>query len=376
MNAGGVPITRMLLIAGASFVLASSAFLLRPQGLGDAFNGFALWAQSFTGASAFPISRLAAGYALNDTLLLLAGVAGVVTLIAQRRFTRDEWGWAAWAGVGALLVMISQGRDAMMLVPVAIAGAAFSAAALDALVNVAMSKGEWVRFGVAAALALTLCVYAGLGLRQYAGMGQSSWLLPIVVALLLMLAIVAGGSLIGDMAPVIRGLLAGMAGAVMLHTLGAGLQMTLVKPDNAAEAYRADVAERGLDGLSEMIRMMSARATGEPHAMAVKLPADAPAALQWALRDQSQAVLEGQPAPAMLTRDGVKPQNGNYIGHAYPIASTAALDNVGCRPQPQGGTDCLSLARWIAFRDAGAPQTENWVFWVRDDLAQEASGTR
>jgi hypothetical protein len=225
-------------------------------------------------------------------------------------------------------------------------------------------------------MAFMLWVYAGLGLRQYAGMGQASWLLPIAIALLLMLAIAAGGSLFGDLQPVVRGLLAGVAGAVLLHSLGAGLQMTLVKPDNAAEAYRADAAERGLNGLNEMIQIMSMRATGEPHAMMVKLPEDAPAALHWALRNQRQHVLAGQPAPAMLTRDGVKPQTGNYIGHAYPIASTATLDGVGCKPQPQGGTDCLSLARWITFRDAGAQQMENWVFWVRDDLAQEASGSR
>jgi hypothetical protein len=372
----GATITKTALAAGASFVLLASCFLLRPQGLGDAFYGLSLWVQSITDSTAFPITRLAAGYALNDTLLLLAGSAGAVVLFIQRRFSRNEWGWLAWAGVGMLLLIVAQARDATMLVPVAIAGAAFAAAALDALVNGVAEKDAWVRFGVAGAMAFMLWVYAGLGLRQYAGMGQASWLLPIAIALLLMLAIAAGGSLFGDLQPVVRGLLAGVAGAVLLHSLGAGLQMTLVKPDNAAEAYRADAAERGLNGLNEMIQIMSMRATGEPHAMMVKLPEDAPAALHWALRNQRQHVLAGQPAPAMLTRDGVKPQTGNYIGHAYPIASTATLDGVGCKPQPQGGTDCLSLARWITFRDAGAQQMENWVFWVRDDLAQEASGSR
>lgn len=372
----GGSLARTLLVAGATFVLLSTCFLLRPQGLGDAFNGYTLWAQSFTSEGALSISRLAAGYALNDTLLLVAGIAGVGTLLMQRRFTRDEWGWAVWAGIGAIALVLTQGRDATALVPIAIAGAAFAAAALDALVNVAMGQSEWARFGVAGGLAFMLCIYAGMGVRQYAGLGQASWLLPIVIALLLMLAIGAGGSLIGNMQPVVRGMLAGVLGAMALHTLGAGLQMTLAKPDNAAEAYRADAVENGLAGLDEMIRLMSVRATGEPHAMVVKLPDDAPAALRWALREQSREMEPGQLAPAMLTRDGVKPQTGNYIGHAYPIVSNATLDNVGCTPQPQGGIDCLPLARWITFREAGAQQTDKWVFWVRDDLAQEASGTR
>jgi hypothetical protein len=362
--------------AGATFVMLASAFLLRPQGIGDAFYGVALWAQSVTAVTAFPLSRLAAGYALNDTLLGVAGFAGVIVLLMARRFSRDEWGWLAWAGAGLALLVVVQGRNATLLVPVAIAGAAFAAAALAALVSGVAGRDMWVRFGVAGALAFMLWVYAGLGLRQYAAMGQSSWLLPIAIALLLMLATVSGASLIGNVMPAVRGLLAGVAGAMLLHTLGAGLQMTLVKPDNAAEAYRADVAERGLAGVDEMIRAMSTRATGEPLSMAVAVPDEAPAALRWALRNQNQRVTAGQPAPAMMTRDGVKPADGNYIGHAYPIASTATLAGVGCAPQPQGGADCLPLARWIAFREAGAQQMENWVFWVRDDLAQEASGSR
>lgn len=366
----------VLLIAGVTFALASTAFFVRPQGLGDAFNGFALWVQSLHGATVFPISRLLAGFALNDMLILLAGISGVAVLAAQRRFTHDEWGWAAWAGTGALLFIFSQGRDATMLVPIVIASAAFASAALLALFDFLMLRDEWIRFVVAGGLAFILCLYAGLGVRQYAGMGQASWLLPIVIALLLMLAIVAGGSLIGDLLPVLRGVLAGVLGAVLLHTLGSGLQMTLVKPDNAAEAYRADAAETGLMTLDETITVMSRRATGEPRAMVVQVPADAPAALRWALRDQRSESTAGQSAPALLTRLGAKPVQGNYIGMAYPIASTATLDGVGCMPQAQGGVDCLSLVRWITFRDAGTHTMDNWIFWVRDDLAAKASGTR
>jgi hypothetical protein len=365
-----------LLSAGIAFALASTALFLRPQGLGDAFNGFALWAQDLRGATLFSVSRLLAGFALNDTLILLAGISGVVVLAALRRFTRDEWGWAAWAGAGAALFIFSQGRDATMLVPVVIGGAAFASVALRALVDFMMLRDEWIRFAVAGGLAFILCIYAGLGVRQYAGMGQASWLLPVVIALLLMLAVVAGGSLIGDVLPVLRGVLAGVLGAVLLHTLSSGLQMTFVKPDNAAEAYRADAAEDGLAALDETIQVMSRRATGEPRAMVVQVPAEAPAALRWLLRDQRGETTAGQSAPALLTRTGAKPAQGNYIGHAYPIASTATLDNVGCKPQPQGGVDCLSLVRWIAFRDAGAHQTDNWIFWIRDDLAAKASGNR
>lgn len=370
------PITKTLIVAGVAFALASTAFFIRPQGLGDAFNGFALWAQNLRGATVFSISRLLAGFALNDTLILLAGISGVAVLAALRRFTRDEWGWAAWAGAGALLFIFSQGRDATMLVPIAIGGAAFASAALLALVDFMMLRNEWIRFGIAGGLAFILCVYAGLGVRQYAGMGQATWLLPVVIALLLMLAIVAGGSLIGDVLPVLRGLLAGVLGAVLLHTLGSGLQMTLVKPDNAAEAYRADAAEVGLMTLDETIQVISRRATGEPRAMVVQVPADAPAAVRWVLRDQRSNATADQPAPALLTRQGAKPTSGNYIGQAYPIASTATLNNVGCKPQPQGGFDCLSLARWVAFRDAGAHTMDNWVFWLRNDLAAKASGTQ
>lgn len=371
----GNPITKMLAVAGAAFVLASTTLFVRLQGLGDAFNGFALWAQGMRGASALSSGRLLAGFALNDALILLAGIAGVAVLAVLRRFTRDEWGWAAWAGAGVLLLIFSQGRDATLLVPIVTGGAAFASVTLLALVDFMMLRDEWVRFAVAGGLTFILCIYAGLGMRQYAGMGQASWLLPTVIALLLMFAIVAGGSLIGSVLPVLRGLLAGVLGAVLLHTLGSGLQLTLVKPDNAAEAYRADAAEDGLAALDETIQVMSRRATGEPRAMVVQLPADAPAALRWILRGQRGEGMAGQPAPALLTRSGAKPDAGSYIGMAFPVASTAALSDVGCKSQPQGGVDCLSLARWLVFRNAGAQQTDSWIFWVRDDLAAKASGT-
>lgn len=370
----GNVIAKTLAVAGVAFALASTMHFIRPQGLGDAFNGFALWAQDLRGASALSSGRLLAGFALNDALILLAGISGVALLAVLRRFTRDEWGWAAWVAIGALLFILSPGRNAAMLVPIVIGGAAFASAALLALVDFTMLRDEWARFAVASGLTFMLCIYAGLGVRQYAGMGQASWLLPIVIALLLMFAIVAGGSLIGSVLPMLRGVLAGVLGAVLLHTLGSGLQMTLVKPDNAAEAYRAEAVEDGLAALDETIQVMSRRATGEPRAMVVQLPADAPAALRWVLREQRSKDMAGQPAPALLTRLGAKPDTGSYIGMAFPVASTAALRDVGCKLQPQGGVDCLSLARWLVFRGAGAHQTDSWIFWVRDDLAAQASG--
>jgi hypothetical protein len=119
---------------------------------------------------------------------------------------------------------------------------------------------------------------------------------------------------------------------------------------------------------------------GEPNALAIGVDASAPPAVRWALRDMPGVsyapVLDAQAAPgAALTLENGKPQSGgNFIGQAFVVATRAPLNGIGCAPQPQGGSDCVPLARWLAFRESSAQQTDRWVLWLRDDLAVKASG--
>jgi len=70
------------------------------------------------------------------------------------------------------------------------------------------------------------------------------------------------------------------------------------------------------------------------------------------------------------------PAAGRFIGSSREIVRRMPLDALSCRSLPQGGFDCLSLARWLTFREAGDLQSERWVLWLRDDIAKQGGGIR
>jgi hypothetical protein len=369
-----------------AFLVAATAAMLRPLGLGDVFNGYAQWFGSLRETPALSAARLLLGFVASEPITWLAAIVGGIMLAAARQFNRAEAAWLVWLIGGVLLVILLPARDAGLLVPVVLGCAAYAAHAYARLVGSLIHEATWRREGAIAGIAFVLLLYAGLGVWQYAGQGQGSWLYPVLIALLLMLAILAAGSLGLETAAALRGTATALAASLLLYTLGAGLRLNHVRTDNPAEPYRAEVAANGLNTLVSVIRETGLRSEGEPNALAIEVDASAPAAVRWALRDlpsvsYAPATVPGSdthsPPGAALTPDNGKPQSGgNFIGQAFVVATRAPLDGVGCTPQPQGGTDCLPLARWLAFREspAQAQQSDRWVLWLRDDLAVKASG--
>ena len=225
-------------------------------------------------------------------------------------------------------------------------------------------------------MSFVLVLYAGLGLRQYAGQGQTSWLFPIVIATLLILAIIAAGSLGLEYSTALRGTAAGLLASMLLYSLGAGLQLNHARLDNPAEPYRAEAALDGVSTLQETLSSISLRATGEPMALAVNLPDGTPASVRWALRDQKKIDVFDVRADATVTAAQNKPASGDYIGLSFDVASRVSLANLRCQSQAPGGLDCLPLARWLAFRTADDVHTDRWVLWLRNDVAAKAGGKR
>lgn len=376
--AGGlvVPSRRMLMAGGVAFLIAATALLLRPSGLGDAFNGWAQWFQGLSQPESLSFGRLALGFATTEIVLMAGALVGLVTLVLTRRFAGQAAPWLASMVAGLALLLMDSQRTVAALVPVVLGCAGLASHAFDRLWAGVAAHGRWTREGVIAGLVFVLMVYAGLGLRQYAGQGQSSWLFPIVIAGLLILAIIAAGSLGLEYSVALRGTALGLLASMLLYTLGMGFQLNLARHDNPGEPYRAEVTLDGLSTLTQTLRDISTRATGEPGAMRVTVADDAPASLRWALRDQNVGREDDLNPSAELTPAQGKPRSGSFVGIAFDVTSRAALNNVGCPQQGQGGINCQPLARWLAFREADTPQVDRWLLWVRDDVAARASGQR
>lgn len=361
------------------FVLSATALLMRPAGLGDAFNGYALWVRTLGVAEPISTGRLMFGLMTSELVALVGAAFALAALSRSRALVRAEAAWLVWVATGFGLLIVIAGRTAALLTPLVIGMAGLASAAYDALFASVQRRATWRREGAVAGVAFVLLIYAGLGVWQYAGQGRSAWLISVVIAALLIVALVAAGSLSLDYGVPLRGVaLAGVA-VLSLYSLGAGIQMNHVRPHNPAEPYRPQAAALGLAALQESIRLTSIRATGEPNALALHVAGDAPAALRWALRDQrSFDVSEDAGSPGVvLTPAPAKPNvAGNFIGTAYEVTTQAPLNEVRCVGLPQGGFDCLPLARWLAFRSVDGVRADLWVFWLRDDVAKRASGER
>lgn len=366
---------RFVVILLVTFVLSATASLMRPTGLGDAFNGYALWVRTLTTAESIGIGRLMLGLVASEPVIWGGAAFGVAGLVLLRGRMRTEVTWLVWIAAGLGMLVIPVSRDAASLVPLVIGMAGLASAAYDALLASAQRWASWQREGAVAGIALVLLAYAGLGVWQYAGQGNSLWLVSVAVATLLILALIAAGGLRMDYGSPLRGVaLAGIA-ALSLYSLSVGIQMNHARPYNPAEPYRAQAAAEGLAALQETIRLLSIRATGEQNALAVRLDGDAPAALRWALRDRRS--LETDEASVVLTPATKKPNTtGRFIGMGFQLTAQASLDGARCVALPQGGFNCLPLARWLAFRSTDHLRSDLWVLWLREDVARRASGSR
>ncbi|MCS7056650.1 MAG: hypothetical protein NZM18_10830 [Thermoflexales bacterium] len=377
---GGVRFSaRAAAIALATFVLSATALLMRPSGLGDAFNGYATWARALWADESASVGRLVLGLVTGEPVGWLGAAFALVMLVIRRDRLRAEAAWPAWGAAGLAVLVITAGRDAALLTPTVIGMLGLASHAYDALWSSVRRRAVWQREGAVAALACVLLIYAGLGVWQYAGQGRSTWLVAILIAALLILALIAAGGLSADYGAPLRGI--GLAGAAVLslYSFGVGVQMNHVRPHNPAEPYRTQAAAPGLGALQESVRLMSTRATGEPRALAIHIADGAPPALHWALRDQrsfGRGEDAGRP-DAVLTPAPERPRlAGNFIGMDYQVTAQASLDEVRCVSLPQGGFDCLPLVRWLAFRDVAEARADVWVFWLRDDVARRAGGYR
>ncbi len=351
------------------FLLAATGLLLRPSGLGDAFYGFTRWFAP-PPADALPLFRLILGLLISEPLILLGAPLAFV-----RRPTRDALAWLTWVIGGAISVSAGLGLDAAALLPIVIGAAGLAAGVYDALVSEIAMRPSWM-WGIA----VVLLAYASLGAIQYAGQGRSEWLLTSPVAITLLVALAASlGWASADYRLPLANVAFGVGALLLVYTLGVGWQMNLARLDHPGEVYRRDAVAPGLSALRHDLRQISIWATGEPDALAIQVLGEAPPALRWALRDQRNVTYGDQPTAAglLLTPPARQPPAaGRFVGGSREVIVRAPLSELSCSPLPQGGFDCLGLARWLAFREVRNLQSERWVLWLRDDIARRGGGIR
>jgi 4-amino-4-deoxy-L-arabinose transferase-like glycosyltransferase len=372
-----------LSLGGAAFLLAGTGILWRLSGLGDAFNGFAVWPLSLSASPLVGFLRLAIGSLVYEPFIFLCAGCGVTLLLLRRRYSSREASWLVWIVLGLLLLGIDNSRDAVGLVPVVIGSAAYAGIILVQLFASIASEeysnyprhAEWV----VAALSVIMLVYAYLGLSMYSAQGMSSWLFTSLLGLMLVAGICVVATLTYSATVAIHGVGLAMGLCLLLYTISSGYALIHTRATNPGEAYITEAGDDGLHDLVHTIQTVSTRAYGDPDSIPIQVQGDAPPALHWALREQRGVtyVLHAQNAPSVLTSIDKKPDESNsaYIGSAFRVATSSSLDNIRCAPSAASDQlDCTPLARWLTQRTINERVITRWIFWMRSDIAQKANG--
>ena len=384
-----LPVTRNDLILGAAaFLVASTGFLWRLSGLGDAFNGIAVWPLHLGYPALIGFPRLMTGSLIYEPLMILCATGGVAYLILRQRFHTREALWLVWVGLGLLLLGIDNSRSAISITPVVIGSAAFASAALAPLLRRSpIQSGEFLDYpryaeAVVFVLSTVMLVYAYMGLSMYSGQQTTSWLFTILLGLLMVAGIGIVATLTYSPLLALRGISMAVGLCLLLYTFSTGYALTQTHAANPAEAYIAEAGDEGLRELVQTIRTISTRAYGDPETIPIQVLDTAPSALRWVLRDQRGVsyVARLSNAPAALTSINRKPEDeASYIGNAFRITSGTSLANIRCTPAGEnagenGQMDCTPLARWLTQRTVDERIITRWIFWLRSDTAQKANG--
>ncbi|HEY3289579.1 MAG TPA: glycosyltransferase family 39 protein, partial [Anaerolineae bacterium] len=158
-----------VLVGLVVFVAASTLFLWRPSGLGDAFNGVAGWPVAMRTAGDFSLLRVVAGFAIYEPLILLSAICSISILVVRQSLSRIDAIWVAFIIGGLVLVLVDQSRTVSSLLPIIIGFAALATHIWVMTIESAFEhKADFMMSAVVIGVSILMLVYAYLALRTYA----------------------------------------------------------------------------------------------------------------------------------------------------------------------------------------------------------------
>jgi len=374
-----------------AFVLASTIFLWRPSGLGDAFNGIATWFSTLVTPGNLGLLRVVSGLIAYEPLLMLSAIISITLLVFQQKFTQIDAIWVVWVAAGLLLLLVDQSREVADMLPLMIGCAGLAThlwveALLVPLPSPLLPLSPSRVIGaVVCAVTIVMLIYAYLGLSLYAEQQQPASLLSILLAGIMIVGAGIVCTLLVDSGTriALRSIALAYGICMVIYTFGAGFQLTQVRSTNPAESYVAEATDAGIDHLVQTIETTSLRANGDPNVMPLQVLDAAPPALRWALRNQLGVTYVSRltDGAAALTPTNVKPEStGVYVGSAFRITSGATLAELRCQPAaPAPGSNqlnCLPLVRWYTKRTVDEKLVTKWILWLSSDTANRASGVQ
>ncbi|MBK8836082.1 MAG: hypothetical protein IPO29_14985 [Anaerolineae bacterium] len=378
------------LVAFAALTLGATTGLWNLSGMGDALQGLASFVAGILRAGLLPYWRAMLGFGLYESLVIAGALVELIRwqvhTAIERRFgpegaapeenTAGHRDWLVVVVAGLAIVFLDQSRDVHHLIPLTLACAALTAMLADRILGALAREGEWAREGVVAGLSLVFLFATAIGVRQYAGQGDTKWLLLAIVAIFI---VAAGGialSLRMSGAAVARGIAIAAWVILSVGTFGAGFSLTQSHAANPNEPYVTESIAIEAKALQGAIEQVAVLAYGDKTVMPIDVHDSAPSWLRWLLRDQKFVSFAARPASvaaAMLPETLAFNSEYSYLSNSLDVTQRNGLGSVRCK-QVADRQDCQAVARWLVLRDAGPPFVSRWTLYVRQDIAQRASG--
>jgi len=337
------------------------------------------WLESFAARpSPYPWYHPALRLALDEPLLLLAGLAGFGLSVSRR----DRLGYVlgAWAAVVLAVVTVAGGRQPGDMLLVIFPLAILAGLALDGLVRylsagwqsrVANGPSAWqgsrLEAALLAAVMLVLLVTSAIWMASYSkGYAvQYLWVTLAPVGLLVLVAILYGFWGGWD---TVFGVTAAVATTVLLaYAVSLSWGMNLDFSPDRRGAVKAQQGTYGMRSLPMTLETLSANQVGDPHAMPIDVVTrpgsdELQPVLGWVLKEFSHLRWNDRHLPSDPHLAVVAPElldlpiGESYAGQDFPLVTEWS---------PRELTD-KSLWRWILFREApAAPLASKAVLWVR-----------
>jgi hypothetical protein len=289
-----------------------------------------------------------------------------------------------WAGLGALLLMLTPGRvpsDVLcVLLPLSLlAGLAVTGLADD--LRILESRAAE---GVHAVLVVVLWGYLAMRLLLYAtGTNPREFPLALLtIALQLLFAAALGVATRPAVAA--RGLAIGTAAVLLAATVSAGWGLNHMRPADPRELLAHDPTAAEVRDLVNTLEDLSLHRTGTRTELPFTFAADADSVLAWYLRNFSVASRDDSLSPASL-REGTLGDvlvtqarslavETPYRGQSFPLRRSWNHSVVNCTLA--WPLECRHTAKWLLFRDSSVdPPTDGWaVLWVADEGTLSGQG--